>query len=48
MINLKGSMVTGDAIVAKKTSVNNLIIDKTHYILALKANHKVLYDEVKL
>lgn len=48
MINLKGSVVTGDAMYCQKDVCKQLVKAKADYILSLKRNHELLYDDVKL
>ena len=46
MLDLKGCVVTADALNCQKAVAAKAIEKKADYLLALKANHQVLFDEV--
>lgn len=46
MLDLKGCVVTADALNCQKTVAAKAIEKKADYLLALKGNHKVFFDEV--
>lgn len=48
MINLKGCVVTADAIYCQKNTCEQIVKAKADYVLALKNNHPTLYDDVFL
>jgi predicted transposase YbfD/YdcC len=47
MLDLKGCIVTADALNCQKTVAKKAIEKEADYILAVKGNHPVLYEEVK-
>lgn len=48
LIDISGSVITADAIYCQKDITKQFTDKDAHYILALKNNHKTLYDDVKL
>lgn len=48
LIDISGSVITADAIYCQKDTTKQFTDKNAHYILALKNNHKTLYDDVKL
>lgn len=48
MLDLKGSVVTADALNCQKALAAKAIEKKADYLLALKNNHPVFYEEVRL
>ncbi len=48
MLNLKGSVISADAIYCQKGITEQLVKADADYVLSLKNNHKTLYEEVKL
>jgi predicted transposase YbfD/YdcC len=47
MLNLKGCVVTADALNCQKTVAQKAVEKQADYVLAVKGNHPVMYDEVK-
>jgi len=47
MLDLKGCVVTADALNCQKTIAAKALEKEADYILAVKGNHPVLYDEIK-
>lgn len=47
MLNVKGSIVTWDALNTQKETVKTVIQGKGDYVAALKGNHKLLYEDVR-
>lgn len=47
-IDLKGSVVTGDAIYCQKDITKQIVESQADYVLALKGNHPTLFEDVKL
>lgn len=45
-MNLKGTVVTADALNTQKTTADVIIESKGDYCLALKSNHKLIYGEI--
>lgn len=48
LIDLKGSIVSADAIYCQKDICHQLIEQKADYVLSLKENHKNLFDDASL
>ena len=48
LIDIKGSIVSMDAIYCQKDISRQIIAAKADYVLALKQNHKTLYEDVSL
>jgi predicted transposase YbfD/YdcC len=48
LLDLKGSVVTADALNCRKAVAAKAIEKKADYLLALKGNHPVFYEEVRL
>lgn len=48
LIDIQGSTVTADAVYCQKDITKQIIKKKADYILALKANHKLLFEEIAL
>ncbi|MBK7301403.1 MAG: ISAs1 family transposase [Moraxellaceae bacterium] len=48
LIDMKGSIVSMDAIYCQKDICRQLIDKKADYVLSLKKNHATLYDDVSL
>ncbi len=47
MLEIEGSIITIDAMGCQKNITSLIINKKANYLLALKANQKCLYQEVK-
>lgn len=45
-LNIKGMVITADAMNAQKETVRVIRDGKGHYVLGLKGNHKGLYDDI--
>ena len=48
LIDIKGSIITADALYCQKDITKQIIKAKADYILALKNNHKLMYEDVSL
>ena len=48
LIDIKGSTITADAMYCQKDTTKQIIKQGGNYILALKNNHKTLFDDVSL
>lgn len=46
-LNIKGMIVTSDAMNCQKDTVSVIVNGKGHYVLGLKGNHSELHEEVK-
>ena len=47
MLDLKGCIVTTDAMNCQKTVAQKAVEKKADYVLAVKGNHRVMHDEIK-
>ena len=47
MLDLKGCVVTADALNCQKSVVQKAVEKKADYVLAVKGNHLVMHDEIK-
>lgn len=47
-VNAKGSIITWDALNTQKSNVDAVIQEKADYVIALKANHQVFYNDLVL
>lgn len=47
-INIKNAIITWDALNTQKNNVAKVIAGKGNYVVALKGNHELFYEEVKL
>lgn len=48
LIDIESSIITANAIYCQKDITKQIIKAHADYIIALKNNHKTLYDDVKL
>ena len=46
MLNIKGALISADAMNTQKKIVNKIVEKQADYILCVKANHKTLRDEI--
>ncbi len=47
-LNLKGTVVTTDALLTQKSIAQHIRNKEAHYLLALKGNHQMFFEETKL